>query len=354
MKKIFYCLLVLLIFISSASCSTCKLYAESFSQTTIYDQDGTYITTKQGVEIGDNFITAKGLYEIVEFSETDGSAKALKIEEIDLPEVIKNNVSNISTNAQNKTIGLYSTHNDESYINGDGVDSLYGQGGVIDVANKLKEELEKLGTPVVFDDTLHLPHDTSAYSRSKETAQELLNSNATAIFDIHRDAGSRNSYIKNVNGKEVCQVRMVVGKANPNYEKNLEFALYLFDVAKTISPNLFLDIYMAKGHYNQELSSKAILFEFGTEQVEKDLVLSSTKELAKVINTTLFKTSVEEDGTLSIGSLDKSNSINVMLASPVKQSTNETNSMIIFTLVSLASIVCYVVYLSRSKIYHSL
>jgi len=354
MKKMFYCLLVLLILVCSINLTTQKLYAESLESTTIYDQDGTYISTKNGVEIGDNFITSNGIYEIVEFSPIDGSAKAVKIEEIDLPDVTKSNVTSISTTAQNKTIGLYSTHNDESYINGDGVDSVYGQGGVVDVANRLKEELESLGTPVILDDTLHLPHDTSAYSRSKETAQELLESNATAIFDIHRDAGSRSSYIKKVNGKEISQVRMVVGKANPNYEKNLEFALYLYDVAKTISPNLFLDIYMAKGHYNQELSNKAILFEFGTEQVEKDLVLSSTKELAKVINTTLFKTSVEDNGTLSIGSLDKSNSINVMLANPVNQSTNETNYMLIFGLVSLASIVCYVVYLSRLKIYHSL
>ena len=125
--------------------------------------------------------------------------------------------------------------------------------------------------------------------------------NPNAIFDIHRDGASRSTYVSKYNGKDVCKIRMVIGKSNKNYKINQEFTLYLMSVSKEICPWLFLDIYFGNGHYNQSLSNKAILFEMGSHLVEKELVLNSVAPLANVINTALFGTTINEEGDAVIG-----------------------------------------------------
>ena len=72
-------------------------------------------------------------------------------------------------------------------------------------------------------------------------------------------------------------------------------------MAEKVCDWLFLDIYYGSGHYNQGLYSKALLFEMGSHLVEKSLVLETVPELAKVINTALFNTTVDKNnGELTI------------------------------------------------------
>ena len=52
-------------------------------------------------------------------------------------------------------------------------------------------------------------------------------------------------------------------------------------------PGLIKDIYIGKGNYNQDLYPRAILLEFGTHEMEKALVIDSTKYMAEVVNTAL-------------------------------------------------------------------
>lgn len=224
-------------------------------------------------------------------------------EEQTIIESIKQNATQSTMRAKANVrgqIGLYMSHNDESYISGDGYDSVYGKGGIHDITKQLASELSNKNISVIVDETLHLPHDKYAYSRSNVTATNLLNKNKLdAIFDIHRDGTSRGYYItKDQNGKERCMVRMVIGKANPNYEANKGFALYLMSVAKIYCPWLFVDIYMATGHYNQSLKENMVLFEMGCHLVEKDLVKQTVPELANVISTALFG-EFEVDNTTS-------------------------------------------------------
>jgi len=55
----------------------------------------------------------------------------------------------------------------------------------------------------------------------------------------------------------------------------------------------------------------------GTHTIEKSYVEESAKELAKVINTTLYKTTVNEDnGDLTIGTPTEQPSVNDKLESP--------------------------------------
>jgi len=268
----------------------------------IYNESGELIAEKQNVLVGDSILTKDFIkYKIVQLDEEKNIAFAEFESKLNKPNVnFSFNPSFISK--ENPTICLYMTHNDESYLTGDGYDSIYGAGGIHDVAKVLQTNLEYLGINTHIDETLHIPHDTYAYSRSNGTAKKLLNTySPDAIFDIHRDGASRSTYVKKINGKDRCKIRIVVGKASPNFAVQEQFALYLLSVAEEVCDWLFLDIYYASGHYNQGLYSKALLFEMGSHLVEKSLVMESVPELANVINTALFNTTVDkESGNLTI------------------------------------------------------
>jgi len=268
----------------------------------IYDENDILLTEREDVEVGDKFIDRNfNEYEVYMVDETNQSAKAKYTKTYPKPNITKkSNLEQIS--AKPKKIALYMTHNDESYILGDGTESVYGKGGIHDIAKILKSELGKYNITATLDETLHIPHNSSAYSRSNVTAQNLLKDSPDAIFDIHRDGASRQYYLTKVDGKEHSKIRIVLGQSNSNSQKNLEFALYLMSVAEVECPWLFHDIYWGKGHYNQALSNKALLFEMGTHTIEKSYVEESAKELAKVINATLYKTTVDNnDNSLTIG-----------------------------------------------------
>ena len=72
------------------------------------------------------------------------------------------------------TIGIYSTHSDESYVPSDGTESKTGRGGIYDVGETLRDSLSSLGVNAVLDKTSHNPHDINAYNRSSRTATKLL------------------------------------------------------------------------------------------------------------------------------------------------------------------------------------
>lgn len=309
----------------------------------VYDTEGNLIFEANFVEVGDKIITAKlKEFEVVEVDYTSQTATAEYNGRYVRPKVTKKSKGlNFSNKNITKSVGLYMTHNDESYVPSDGVSSVYGEGGIHDVAKTLKENFENLGYHVYFDQTLHLPHDSGAYSRSSTTAENLLKNKPDALFDIHRDGVSRSVYVKKVDGVERCKVRIVVGQKNPNMEANLQFALYLVSVAEEYCPWLFLDIYYAKGHYNQELTSKGLLFEMGTYLAEKELAQETTSYLAQVVDKTLFSTIVEEDNSLTItdevNSSQKDNLVNNVLndlTTPTNSFESKYNSnVIIFAVV---------------------
>lgn len=275
----------------------------------IYDTDGNKISETNYVEVGDIIIT-KDLkqYEIYKVDEKSLSAYATFNGNYIKPKIKNNKEENLNLSKNiSKSVGLYLTHNDESYVPSDGVSSIYGEGGVHDIAKELANCFNNLGYKVYLDETLHLPHDNKAYSRSIVTAQSLLENSPDALFDIHRDGVSRSVYVKDIDGVERCKIRIVVGQANPNKDANLQFAMYLLNVAEKFCPWLFLDIYYAKGDYNQELTSKGLLFEMGTYLAEKELVLESVPELANVIDKTLFSTVVNDDNSLEINPSDSTN-----------------------------------------------
>lgn len=193
---------------------------------------------------------------------------------------------------EKKLIAMYVTHSDESYIPTDGTESINGQGGIYDVARQFRDELQKLGVDVILDESTHLPHDSGAYRRSRQTAERLLQKRPDAIIDIHRDGiPDESEYTCTIHGDPASQVRLLVGRSNQNSEVNREFAKQIKAVADKQYPGLIKDIFIGKGNYNQDLSPNAILLEFGTHTLSKERALESTQHMANVVSTALYGSS---------------------------------------------------------------
>lgn len=272
----------------------------------VYDENNEVIAEKSSIEEGDVFVT-KDFYEYEVYKIEGQKGYAKKIGRLNVPSIKRGKVSTspnqFSKNGGNiiKKICLYMTHNDESYTPSDGYDSIYGAGGIHDVASAFKDKLENKGIKVVLDQTLHIPHNSSAYSRSSVTANRLLTKeNPDAMFDIHRDGVSKSYYYTKQGNKDLSKIRIVVGKSNPNFNDNYKFAQNVFAIGNSMYPWLFSDIYCGKGHYNQALQTTDLLFEMGTYLIEKEYVMNSLPYLAEVVNTALYASKEESDGDIVV------------------------------------------------------
>ena len=321
----------------------------------VYDEKLNLLFQRDEVSIGDNYLSGDyKFYEITYIDEDNMYAIAKFITQKVPPEISKSTLPK-PIKVEDRTICMYMTHNDECYLPTDGVDSIYGNGGIRDVALSFKRELEKHMVDVYFDETLHIPHDTSAYSRSRVTADKLQkNYSPDAIFDIHRDGASRSFYVTKVDGVERARVRMVIGKANPNMALNEEFAMYLMSVGKEKYPWLFTDIYYASGHYNQAIDSKAILFEMGSHLVEKNLVIDSMYELADVVVTAMYDTTVNnETGELVIDGVESDVNVTINNAMDAKEK-GENPSLwgvaLIFLIMSAMCVTLFIIFMRTSNV----
>ena len=212
-----------------------------------------------------------------------GEAQPVFASEIAVP------AANTKSDDSRKLIAMYVTHSDESYVPSDGTQSVNGQGGIYDVARDFRDALQQQGIDVILDESTHLPHDSGAYRRSRQTAERLLQKGPDAIIDIHRDGiPDQNEYACSIDGENASRVRLLVGRANQNSTVNREFAKQIKAVADKQYPGLVKDIFIGKGTYNQDLAPHAILLEFGTHTISKERVLNSTEMMAKVVSNTLY------------------------------------------------------------------
>ncbi len=163
-------------------------------------------------------------------------------------------------------VGIYHTHNDESYVTSQGTDSVEGRGGIHRVGDSFEAALRRKGYKVLHDQTAHLPHDGGAYRRSRRTALKLAKEGSALIFDVHRDAGPWQSYATKIDGKGATKIRLVVGRENPQMGATLKYAKELKAVADEVHPGLIKGIWFGLDAYNQDISPRSILLEVGTEQ----------------------------------------------------------------------------------------
>ena len=142
-----------------------------------------------------------------------------------------------------------------------------------------------------------------------------------------------------------------------NMEINEEFALYLMAVGNEMYPWLFTDIYYATGHYNQALDGKALLFEMGSHLIEKELEIESMKELADVVTTALYKTTVNKDtGDLTVNGTETKTDVIVKDVINDKQIEKKDNnngilvaSIIFVVFASMCATLFVIIYKSYKK-----
>ncbi|MDR1262998.1 MAG: stage II sporulation protein P [Oscillospiraceae bacterium] len=194
-----------------------------------------------------------------------------------------------SASSGNRHVAIYATHTDESYVPSDGTESEDNGGGILDVAQTLKEAFEEQGVTVDINTTSHLPHDNGAYRRSRQTAAALMKSMPDALIDVHRDGiPNPDEYITTVNGENTVKVRLLVGRSNQNSAANKDFAKQIKAVADEQYPGLVKDIFIGKGSYNQDLSPRSILLEFGTHTTSKERAQKATSMIATAMTSVLY------------------------------------------------------------------
>lgn len=251
--------------------------------------------TAHQVYVGDEYISRDNIrYEVLAVDGDIAKCANKGIEK--LPEIAFNpanqtyaftdNVLPVA-NTENKTVAVYVTHSDESYVPSDGTESIKGGGGIYDVAHTFAKQLESHGYNVIYSEDNHNPHDINAYNRSRKTAANLLKQNPVAIFDVHRDAVPAEQYETDVEGKAATKIKLVVGRTNPNSKTNLEYAKRIKAVMDKEKPGLSNGIFMGKGDYNQDLSPRAILIEVGSHENSKEEAVKGVKEFADVIPSVL-------------------------------------------------------------------
>ncbi len=159
-------------------------------------------------------------------------------------------------------VAVYFTHSDESYVPTSGTEAK-PWGDIYRVGEVLAESLRAQGYRVVVSTNNHNPHDGQAYTRSRRTAVQLLRQNPAVLVDVHRDAVPPQVYETTVQGQPAVKVRLVVGRQNQNVGANLEFAKRLKVLGDRRLPGLVEGIFIGEGDYNQDLSPRAVLLEFG-------------------------------------------------------------------------------------------
>ncbi|MEF3311578.1 stage II sporulation protein P [Paenibacillus sp. GYB004] len=183
--------------------------------------------------------------------------------------------------AQAPQVFIYHSHNRESFLpelKSKGItkpDLAYDPDiNITLVGKRLKEQVEAKGIRVIqettdYPSTVKSFQYAKSYAYSAQTVKTALaqNENIGMIFDIHRDSLAREKTTVKLGGKDYAQVYFVVGKKNPGWEKNSEFAGKLNAMLEEKMPGISRGVYgkgsNGNGEYNQSLSPSSILMEIG-------------------------------------------------------------------------------------------
>ncbi|HZK52812.1 MAG TPA: stage II sporulation protein P [Desulfosporosinus sp.] len=195
------------------------------------------------------------------------------LEPIETPKTTDIPAAPVTPGAEGIIVGIYNTHNNESYAGDGGPEHRFGENGdVVTVADTLKEALEKNGIGAVNSKQIHDSVEfMKAYSYSITTATQMTKDypNMKLLIDVHRDGfpagvAKRTATVK---GKTVSRVMIVIGKKNPHWQTNDALAKKLMALAETKYPGLFMPniSYAEDARYNEHLSDGGLLLEFGSQ-----------------------------------------------------------------------------------------
>lgn len=205
----------------------------------------------------------------------------------------------------NQPVLVYHTHSWESFLpllkgvtDWDEAISSNELVNVVAVGKKLTNELQTRGVGVQHDTTdmtktlknrgLNYNH---SYQVSRQIVEEALAGNKGLHFliDIHRDGQGRETTTKLINNTPYARLFFVVGKGHRNYEQNLKVATELNEKLEAKYPGISRGVIMkgkneGNGIYNQDLSERALLIEFGGVENDMTELTNTVKAFAEVFS----------------------------------------------------------------------
>lgn len=205
---------------------------------------------------------------------------------------------------------VYHSHSWESFIpllsgvnNPDEAVSINEDKNIITVGKRLQEELIKKGigtsqskanvTEKLKKKNWNYNH---SYELSRGLVQEALATEKTInyLIDIHRDSQPKEITTTMINGKPFARLFFVVGKENRNYEENLHLAKELHQKLEKKYPGISRGVFIkgkdeGNGVYNQDLTNKSMLLEFGGVENNMEELNRSIEAFAEVFSEYYWK-----------------------------------------------------------------
>jgi len=197
----------------------------------------------------------------------------------------------IAPGAQGVIVGIYNTHNSESFAGDGGPERKTGENGdLVTVGDTLKKALEKRGIGAAHSLVIHDAVDfMNAYSKSVVTATQMTKDypNMKILLDVHRDGfppGVEKRTIT-VKGQKISNILVVIGKRNPNWQKNEALAKELIALSEKKYPGLISPTisYAEDARYNQHLSNGGLLLEFGSQNNTLGEANGAAEALAEIL-----------------------------------------------------------------------
>jgi len=174
---------------------------------------------------------------------------------------------------------------------------------VIGIGKKLKAELIERGIGT-SQSTANVTEElkeknwnyNNSYQLSRELVQEAISTeqSLTYLFDIHRDSQPKKITTIIIDGKSYARLFFIVGKENKNFEENLHFAKELNQKLEEKYPGISRGVFIkgkdeGNGVYNQDLTNKSMLLEFGGVENNMEELNLSVEAFADVFSEYYWK-----------------------------------------------------------------
>ncbi|RLQ96198.1 stage II sporulation protein P [Falsibacillus albus] len=177
------------------------------------------------------------------------------------------------------------------------------QDNVIGLGEILKTELEAKGIGVEHDETnasAELKKKNWNYYQSYKLSREVIadamasDKNLKYFIDVHRDSLGKELTTALIDKQSFARLFFIVGKENQQYDKNLQLAKKLNEALESKYPGISRGIFVkgkseGDGVYNQDLSDRAMLIEFGGVDSNLSELKNSAKAFADVFSQYYWK-----------------------------------------------------------------
>ncbi|WP_199623594.1 stage II sporulation protein P [Paenibacillus alkalitolerans] len=215
---------------------------------------------------------------------------------------------------------VYHTHNTESYLpeldgetKPDRAYSLKDSSITVTAVGKhLVERLADKGIGALHNESAY--SWKTAYTQSRKTVKAVMQKNAELqfILDLHRDSARREKTTLTKDGKTYAKLWFVIGKRNPEFEKNFKFAEEISRRVDEKIPGLSKGVVGklegSNGEFNQSLSPQSVLVEVGGVDNSLEEAKRSMEILAEALAEMYWDSEETEEASAPVASAQEAES----------------------------------------------